>query len=40
MVKEGEPLYMPLKSIEREAIRCKKLVTNLLIFSRAEEMSM
>jgi signal transduction histidine kinase len=33
-VKEGEPLYMPLKSIEREALRCKHLVENLLTFSR------
>lgn len=34
-IKEDEPLYMPLKSIEREAIRCKKLVGDLLTFSRA-----
>ena len=33
-IKEDDPLYMPLKSIEREAIRCKKLVGDLLIFSR------
>ncbi|MBU0765533.1 MAG: PAS domain S-box protein, partial [Bacteroidetes bacterium] len=33
-MKEGDILYMPLKSIEREAIRCKKLVTDLLTFSR------
>lgn len=33
-VKENDPLYMPLKSIEREAIRCKKLVVDLLTFSR------
>lgn len=33
--KEGDPLYVPLKSIEREAIRCKKLVEDLLAFSRA-----
>ncbi len=25
-IKEDDPLYMPLKSIEREAMRCKKLV--------------
>src|SRR3989339_150050 len=36
-IKEGDSLYMPLKSIEREAIRCKKLVSNLLIFSRIEK---
>ncbi|MDD5687873.1 MAG: ATP-binding protein [Elusimicrobia bacterium] len=33
-IKEGDLLYMPLKSIEREAIRCKKLVGDLLTFSR------
>jgi PAS domain S-box-containing protein len=31
---EDDPLYTPLKSIEREAIRCKKLVGDLLTFSR------
>ncbi|MCB4792812.1 MAG: PAS domain S-box protein [Elusimicrobia bacterium] len=36
-IKEDNPLYMPLKSIEREAQRCKKLVGDLLIFSRAEK---
>src|SRR3989339_1046352 len=36
-IKEGDSLYMPLKSIEREAIRCKKLVSNLLTFSRIEK---
>lgn len=30
-----DPLSMPLKSIEREAIRCKKLIGDLLTFSRA-----
>lgn len=30
----GDPLEMPLKSIEREAIRCKNLVQDLLTFSR------
>jgi len=33
-LKEDDPLYMPLKSIEREAMRCKKLVGDLLTFSR------
>ncbi|MFN3966646.1 MAG: ATP-binding protein [Endomicrobiia bacterium] len=33
-LKEDNPLYMPLKSIEREAIRCKKLISDLLTFSR------
>ncbi|OGS45949.1 MAG: hypothetical protein A2539_06445 [Elusimicrobia bacterium RIFOXYD2_FULL_34_15] len=37
MVKEGDSLYIPLKSIEREAIRCKKLVSNLLTFSRIDD---
>ncbi len=30
----GDPLEMPLKSIEREALRCKSLVQDLLAFSR------
>jgi two-component system NtrC family sensor kinase len=34
-MQEDDPLYMPLKSIEREAIRCKKLVGDLLTFSRS-----
>ncbi|HEX3047803.1 MAG TPA: ATP-binding protein [Bacillota bacterium] len=34
-IPEDDPLYMPLKSIEREAIRCKNLVGNLLTFSRS-----
>lgn len=34
-IKEGDPLTMPLKSIEREAVRCKNLVQDLLTFSRA-----
>lgn len=33
-LKEDDPLYVPLKSIEKEAIRCKKLVNDLLTFSR------
>lgn len=33
-VKEGDPLSLPAKSIEREAIRCKTLVQSLLTFSR------
>ena len=33
-INASDPLFPPLKSIEREAIRCKKLVENLLIFSR------
>jgi signal transduction histidine kinase len=33
-INETHPLYAPLKSIEREAERCKKLVVNLLAFSR------
>ena len=34
-IQPGDPLEMPLKSIEREAMRCKELVHNLLLFSRA-----
>jgi signal transduction histidine kinase len=34
-IKDDNPLAMPLKSIEREAIRCKELVHNLLAFSRS-----
>jgi len=33
-IKTGDALEMPLKSIEREAVRCKELVQNLLTFSR------
>ncbi|HAF95324.1 MAG: hypothetical protein A2X34_02085 [Elusimicrobia bacterium GWC2_51_8] len=33
-LKEGDSLALPLKTIEREAIRCKDLVQNLLVFSR------
>jgi len=33
-VKEDDPAAMPLRSIEREAVRCKNLVQNLLAFSR------
>ncbi len=36
-IKEDDPLHMPLKSIEREAIRCRKLIVDLLTFSRAEK---
>jgi two-component system NtrC family sensor kinase len=36
-VKEGEYNYIPLKSIEREAFRCKSLVTDLLTFSRSDK---
>ena len=33
----GDPFEMPLKSIEREALRCKNLVQDLLTFSRLEK---
>jgi signal transduction histidine kinase len=33
----NDPLQMPLASIEREAVRCKNLVIDLLTFSRKEE---
>ncbi len=36
-IKPGEPLEMPVKTIEREAIRCKNLVQDLLTFSRADK---
>lgn len=34
-LQENDPHEMPLKSIEREALRCKNLVQDLLTFSRA-----
>jgi signal transduction histidine kinase len=34
-IKEGDPILMPLKSIEREANRCKIFAQDLLTFSRA-----
>jgi two-component system NtrC family sensor kinase len=34
-VKDGDPLAMPLRTIEREATRCKNLVQDLLTFSRS-----
>ncbi len=33
-ISPGDPMEMPLKSIEREAMRCKNLVQDLLTFSR------
>lgn len=36
-IKPGDPLEMPIKSIEREAVRCKNLVRDLLTFSRVEK---
>jgi PAS domain S-box-containing protein len=33
----NDPLELPLKSIEKEAIRCKDLVQNLLTFSRVSK---
>ncbi len=35
-IKEEDPLFKSLKSIEREAIRCRKMVVDLLTFSRTE----
>jgi PAS domain S-box-containing protein len=32
-----DPLELPLKSIEREAVRCKNLVDGLLVFSRVSK---
>ncbi len=36
-IQEGDMLEMPLKSIQREALRCKNLVQDLLTFSRASK---
>jgi PAS domain S-box-containing protein len=36
-MKPEDPLQLPLKSIEREAIRCKNLVQDLLTFSRVSK---
>ena len=36
-VQPGDPLEVPLKTIERESLRCTHLVRDLLIFSRAEK---
>ncbi|MFH1422454.1 MAG: ATP-binding protein, partial [Planctomycetota bacterium] len=35
-IQKDDPLNMPLKSIEREAVRCKRIVQDLLIFSRSQ----
>jgi len=35
----GDPYEVPLRAIEREAIRCKNLVQDLLMFSRANKSS-
>lgn len=34
---EDDPLALPLKTIEREAVRCKDLVQNLLVFARTSK---
>lgn len=34
-IKEGDPAALPLRSIEREALRSKNLVQSLLVFSRS-----
>jgi PAS domain S-box-containing protein len=36
-LKTGDSLELPIKSIEREALRCKALVQSLLTFSRASK---
>jgi signal transduction histidine kinase len=36
-ISEGDPLELPIKSIEREAVRCKNLVQDLLLFARVEK---
>ncbi len=35
--KEDDTVFMPLKSIERETLRCKDFVHNLLTFSRSQK---
>ena len=35
--KAGDPLELPIKSIEREALRCKNLVQSLLTFARTSQ---
>lgn len=39
-IKDSDALFMPIKSIEREALRCKNLVQNLLVFSRQTDAQM
>lgn len=39
-VNDSDPLTFPIKSIERETLRCKKLVESLLIFSRQNKARM
>ena len=34
-IKADDPMAMPLKTIERETLRCKNLVQDLLVFSRS-----
>ena len=36
-IKEDDPMAMPLKSIERETVRCTALVQDLLVFSRTSK---
>ncbi len=36
-ISPNDPLELPLRSIEREALRCKELVQNLLTFSRTNK---
>jgi len=39
-VEESDLLYLPIRSIEREALRCRTLVQNLLAFSRQSKARM
>lgn len=39
-VGKGDPLEMPLQSIQREAMRCKNLVQDLLTFSRVSRVEL
>ena len=37
-LKADDPMGLPLRSIEREAVRCKNLVQDLLVFSRSSKL--
>ncbi|MBI4249278.1 MAG: hypothetical protein HY611_07230 [Elusimicrobia bacterium] len=37
-IHDGDPLSLPVRSIEREALRCKELMQNLLLFSRTSKL--
>ena len=39
-IKEGDKLYKPIKTIEKEALRCKNLIVDLLAYSRTGKSEM